>query len=74
MRCALRAQPENIVERVHKSTTQFLYGDGCQQLSLQEAGLHPKPAAVNGKTPIYFGRLWIGSLESNLGSEVRNLG
>lgn len=54
--------------------TQFLCIDVFQQLALKEARLPLKSTAYNRKTPVYFHRLWIGSLESNLGSEVRNLG
>lgn len=49
MHCALRAQPESIIEPVHKNMTQFLYSDGFQQRSLQEAGLHPKSTQLMEK-------------------------
>lgn len=52
--------------------TQSLYSNGCWQQPLQEAGLHPESTAVNGKTPVYFSKPWIRSLESSLGGEVRS--
>lgn len=61
MHRALRAQPENIVERVHKNTTQFLYSDGFQQLSLQRQRSIQSPLHLMEKLPFISAGFGAGS-------------